>query len=278
MVGQHRRASGIATRYVVTTALLLVMIFPFIYMVTQSLAPWDQVDRTLIPTKFTLRSWQWLFGGSATAGQVPWIRAFFNTVFVSTVATFLMMLVAILVGYGLAKIHFLGRKPMNHFIMFQMFFPGIILLVPQFLMISKVGLINTYAGMILPGILNLWAVFMYTNFFKAIPDTLIEAAKLDGASEMRVLFSIVLPMARSITTVIFLFLFTGRWTDLLWDMLMTKSNSTITLNVLLSQMFGPYQTYPGPMYAASVLLTFPLVILFLVFSKEFQKGMDFALK
>ncbi|CCQ20256.1 Probable ABC transporter permease protein PH1216 [Listeria monocytogenes N53-1] len=100
---------------------------------------------------------------------------------------------------------------------------------------------------------------MYTNFFKAIPDTLIEAAKLDGASDLKILFRVVLPMSKSITTVIFLFLFTDRWTNLLWDMLVTKSDGTVTLNVLISQMFGPYATYPGPMYAASVLLTLPLI-------------------
>lgn len=119
---------------------------------------------------------------------------------------------------------------------------------------------------------------MYTNFFKAIPDTLIEAAKLDGASDLKILFRVVLPMSKSITTVIFLFLFTDRWTNLLWDMLVTKSDGTVTLNVLISQMFGPYATYPGPMYAASVLLTLPLIILFLFFSKKFQEGMQFTLK
>ncbi|HAA3662068.1 TPA_asm: carbohydrate ABC transporter permease, partial [Listeria monocytogenes] len=75
-----------------------------------------------------------------------------------------------------------------------------------------------------------------------------------------------------------LFLFTDRWTNLLWDMLVTKSDGTVTLNVLISQMFGPYATYPGPMYAASVLLTLPLIILFLFFSKKFQEGMQFTLK
>lgn len=145
-------------------------------------------------------------------------------------------------------------------------------------MITDFGLLDTYAGMIIPTMLSLWAVFMYTNFFKAIPDTLIEAAKLDGASDLKILFRVVLPMSKSITTVIFLFLFTDRWTNLLWDMLVTKSDGTVTLNVLISQMFGPYATYPGPMYAASVLLTLPLIILFLFFSKKFQEGMQFTLK
>ncbi|WP_239257105.1 carbohydrate ABC transporter permease [Listeria ilorinensis] len=277
MVGQHKKAGKII-RYTLTTILMLIMIFPFVYLVLNSFAAWDQVDRKIIPTDYSLRSWQWLFGNNVTAAPAPWIRAFFNTVIVSTIATGLMLLFGLMVGYALAKLNFRGKKFVNHVILFQMFFPAIILLIPQFLMISDVHLLDTFMGMILPTAVSLWAIFMYTNFFKAIPDTLIEAARLDGASDMKILFKIVLPMSKSITTVIFLFLFTERWTNLLWDMLVTKSDGTVTLNVLISQMFGPYGTYPGPMYAASVLLTIPLIILFLCFSKKFQEGMQFTLK
>jgi multiple sugar transport system permease protein len=278
MVGHKRTKGKTGILYLVTTLVMLIMTFPFVYLVLHSFAAWDQVDRQIIPTTFSLRSWTWLFGGSATSADVPWLGAFMNTTIVATIATFLMMVFALMVGYALAKIEFKGKKLVNNFILFQMFFPAIILLIPQFLMVTKVGLLDSYAGMIIPTAISLWAIFMYTNFFKAIPDTLIEAAKLDGATEMQVLFKVVLPMSKSITTVIFLFLFTDRWTNLLWDMIVSKSDATTTLNVLISQMFGPYGTYPGPMYAASVLLTLPLIVLFLIFSKRFQDGMQFTLK
>ncbi|MBL1229494.1 carbohydrate ABC transporter permease [Enterococcus sp. BWB1-3] len=278
MVGYKRTKRQTVLLYLVTTIVMLIMTFPFIYLVMHSFASWDQVDRKVIPGSFSLRSWTWLFGGSATSANVPWLGAFVNTIIVATIATFLMLMFALMVSYALAKIDFKGKKFVNNFILFQMFFPAIILLIPQFLMITKVGLLDSYAGMIIPTAISLWAIFMYTNFFKAIPDTLIEAAKLDGATEMQILFRIVLPMSKSITTVIFLFLYTDRWTNLLWDMIVSKSDGTVTLNVLISQMFGPYGTYPGPMYAASVLLTLPLIILFLIFSKRFQDGMQFTLK
>lgn len=278
MVGHKVSKLNITMRYAMTTFVMLIMTFPFVYLVLHSFAAWDQVDRKVIPTEFSLRSWTWLFGDSATTANVPWIRAFFNTIVVATVSTALMMVFALMVSYALAKIKFRGKKLVNNFILFQMFFPAIILLIPQFLMITKVGLLDTFSGMIIPTMVSLWAIFMYTNFFKAIPDALIEAAKLDGASDLKILFQIVLPMSRSITTVIFLFLYTERWTNLLWDMIVTKSEETTTLNVLISQMFGPYGAYPGPMYAASVLLTLPLIILFLLFSKRFQDGMQFTLK
>ncbi|MDP4164372.1 MAG: carbohydrate ABC transporter permease [Bacillota bacterium] len=276
MVGSKKK--GILIRYVLATILLLVMIFPYIYMVLGSFADWDQVDKKLIPTHYTLKSYQWLLGGGASVIPRPWIHAFFNSFLVSAGSTLLMMVTGVMVAYSLAKIPFKGRDTVNNFILFQMFFPAIILLIPTFLVIQRLGMYDSYWGMILPKALSLWAVFMYTNFFKGIPDTFIEAAKLDGASELQIMFKIVLPMSKSITTVIFLFLFMERWTELLWDMLVTKSDGMLTLNVLLSQMFGPYGGYPGPMYAASVLLTLPIIIIFLLFSKKFQEGMQFTLK
>jgi multiple sugar transport system permease protein len=276
MVGTKKK--GLLFRYLIAVVLLLIMIFPYIYMVLNSFADWDQVDKKLFPTDFTLKSYKWLLGGGEAVIPRPWLNAFFNSFLVSAGSTLLMMVSAVMVAYALAKIPFKGKGTINNVILFQMFFPAIILLIPTFLVIQKVGMYDSYWGMILPKAMSLWAVFMYTNFFKAIPETFIEAAKLDGASELQILFKVVLPMSKSITTVIFLFLFMERWTELLWDMLVVKSDSMLTLNVLLSQMFGPYGGYPGPMYAASVLLTLPIIIIFLIFAKKFQEGMQFTLK
>lgn len=272
------KKKGLLFRYLLAIVLLLIMIFPYIYMVLNSFADWDQVDKKLFPTHFTLKSYQWLLGGGEAVIPRPWVSAFANSFLVSAGSTLLMMVTGVMVAYALAKIPFKGRDTVNNVILFQMFFPAIILLIPTFLVIQRIGMYDTYWGMILPKALSLWAVFMYTNFFKAIPDTFIEAAKLDGASELQIMFKIVLPMSKSITTVIFLFLFMERWTELLWDMLVVKSDNMLTLNVLLSQMFGPYGGYPGPMYAASVLLTLPIIIIFLLFAKKFQEGMQFTLK
>ncbi|MGG1572464.1 carbohydrate ABC transporter permease [Fictibacillus sp. NRS-1165] len=276
MAGPKKKSLTI--RYIMAFLLLFIMVFPYLYMVLNSFADWNQVDRKLIPDSFSLRSYEWLLSGGQAAEPRPWIRAFFNSLIVSTGSTALMMVTGIVVAYALAKLQFSGRNFLNNAILFQMFFPAIILLVPTFLIIQRFGLYDSYWAMILPKALSLWAVFMYTNFFRAIPDTFIEAAKLDGASDWQIIFRIILPMSKSITIVVFLFLFMERWTELLWDMLVVKSDNMLTLNVLLSQMFGPYGGYPGPMYAASVILTVPIIILFLFFAKKFKEGMQFTLK
>jgi multiple sugar transport system permease protein len=275
MVGSKK---NLTFRYIIAFALLIVMVFPYLYMVLNSFADWTQVDKKIVPADFTLRSYEWLFSGGEAGIARPWLHAFFNSVIVSTLSTALMMATGAMVAFALAKMEFKGRNFINNAVLFQMFFPAIILLIPTFLIVQNAGLYDTYMAMILPKALSLWAVFMYTNFFRAIPDTFIEAAKLDGASNFQILYKIVLPMSKSITTVVFLFLFMERWTELLWDMIVVRSDSMLTLNVLLSQMFGPYGGYPGPMYAASVLLTVPIIILFLCFSKQFKEGMQFTLK
>ncbi|OQP05175.1 sugar ABC transporter permease [Geobacillus sp. 46C-IIa] len=276
MVGSKRWKVGLL--YVLAFAVLFVMVFPYLYMVLGSLSPWNEVDRKLIPSSLSLRSYEWLFQGGEDVVPRPWLRAFFNSVLVTSASTLLMLVTAVMVGYALSKVTFKGRRWVNNAILFQMFYPSIILLIPLFLIVRYFGWYNTYWAMILPKAVNLWAIFMYTNFFRSIPDELIEAAKMDGAGHFTIIRRIVWPMSRSITTIIFLFLFMERWVELLWDMLVVNNEKMLTLNVLLAQMFGPYGGYPGPMYAASVLLTLPILILFILFSKNFKEGMQFILK
>lgn len=264
--------------YAVGIMMLCIALYPYLYMVFNSLAPWDQVDKGFVPSEFTLRSYQWLIFGDKGVATKPWIKAFFNSLFVTLSSTLLMMLFGIMIAYALAKVNFKGRKKVDSFIMFQMFFPTMILLIPQFLVVKNMGIYNTYAAMIVPKAMSLWAVFLYTNFFKALPDEIIEAARIDGAGTYTIIRKVVLPMSRSITTIIFLFLFMERWVELLWDMIAVKNIQLQTINVLLAQMFGPYQAYPGPMYAGTVILTMPILILFIVFRKNFTKGIQFVLK
>ncbi|ASA26087.1 carbohydrate ABC transporter permease [Paenibacillus donghaensis] len=279
MVGsKNNKRTRLVILYSLASILLLVMVYPYLYMVLNSFADWKQVDKKLIPTSYTLQSYSWLFTGGESGIARPWLGAFFNSVIVSLASTALMMLFAVMVAYALSKLKFRGRDTVNNFILFHMFFPSIILLIPSFLIIQKLGWYDTYWALIIPKGMSLWAIFMYTNFFKAVPTVFIEAAKLDGAKDFQILYRVMIPMSKSITSVIFLFLLMERWTELLWDMIMVQNDNMLTLNVLLSQMFGPYATYPGPLYAGSVLLSLPIIILFIIFGKNFQQGMQVSLK
>lgn len=273
-----RRYGKEGLKYLLATAGVLIAVTPYVYMVLQSLAPWNEVDRRLIPSELTLRSYEWLLQGSRTVAPKPWLRALLNSAVVTASSTVLMVVSALVVAYALSRLRFRGQQFIYNVILFQMFYPAIVILVPTFLIVRTLGLYNTYWGMIIPKALSLWAIFMYTSFFKSIPQEIIDAARIDGLSELGIVFRIVLPMSVPITAVITLFLFVERWSELLWDLIVIQEETLMTLNVLIATMSGPYGNYPGPLYGASVILTLPIIILFLAFSKYFRQGFQLVLK
>lgn len=260
----------------VTLVLLAVSLLPFYYLVVQSFTPWDQVDKILIPKEFTLRSYEYLIGKGGATNSTMWIKALINSFLVAFPTGVISVAIGLAIGYSVTKLAFKGGKFIMNTLLFQMFFPSIILLVPRY-MIAK-PLANTYMGMIIPMCISVWAIFMYINYFKTLPAAVFEAAKIDGASDLRILWSIAFPITKSVTTIVFLSIFMQRWCELMWDMLISPDINMQTLNVLISTQFKPMGAFPGPMYAASVILTLPIIILFLCFSKYFKEGISFMLK
>ncbi len=261
---------------IITLILLVISLFPFYYMVVQSFTSWDMVDKTLVPTGATLRSYQYLIGRGGATNSMMWIKALLNSFIVSFPTAVISVAVGLAIGYSVTKMKFKGEKIIMNSLLFQMFFPTIILLVPRYLITKTMT--NTYVGMILPLCISIWAVFMYINYFKTLPNELFEAARIDGAGNIRILVSIAFPITKSVTTIVFLSIFMQRWNELMWDMLISPDINMQTLNVLISTQFKPMGSFPGPMYAASVILTLPIIILFLCFSKYFKEGISFALK
>lgn len=260
----------------VTLLLLVISLFPFYYMVVQSFTAWDQVDKTLVITSPTLRSYEYLIGKGGATNSLMWVRALLNSLIVSFPTAVISVAIGLAIGYSLSKLGFSGGKFIMDSLLFQMFFPTIILLVPRY-MIAK-NMSNSYPGMILPLCISIWAIFMYINYFKTVPNEVFEAARIDGASDLMILWKIAFPITKSVTTIVFLSIFMQRWSELMWDMLIAPDISMQTLNVLISTQFKPMGSFPGPMYAASVILTMPIILLFLRFSKYFKEGISFMLK
>ena len=261
---------------IITMLLLAISLFPFYYMIVQSFTAWDMVDKTLVPKGLTLRSYEYLFGRGGATNSMMWIKALWNSFLVSFPTAVISVAVGLAIGYSVSKMKFRGERLIMNSLLFQIFFPTVILLVPRY-MITR-SLTNSYAGMILPLCISIWAVFMYINYFKTIPNDVFEAAKIDGAGNLKILSKIAFPITKSVTTVVFLSIFMQRWNELMWDMLISPDLSMQTLNVLISTQFKPMGAFPGPMYAASVILTMPIILLFLAFSKYFKEGISFMLK
>lgn len=261
---------------IVTVILLILSLFPLVYMVCQSFNPWDQVDKALFGSFPTTKSYEYLFGNNGTEDSWMWIRSLGNSLIVALPTALISVLVGLSVGYSVTKLKFRGKKFIYQSLLFQMFFPAVILLVPRYIMIKP--LTNHYSGMILPLCISTWAIFMFINYFKTLPDEIFEAAKIDGLGEFGMVVKIAMPMTRSVTMIVFLSMFMARWNELMWDMLVAPDIKMQTLNVLISTQFRSMGNLPGPMYAASVILTVPIIIMFLFASKYFKEGISFMLK
>lgn len=273
---RRKMTSGKAAILAAAGVLLLVFLFPYYYILLQSLTPWAMVDKTVVPVELSLRSYVYLFSNGGADNSMMWLRALFNSVLVSGVSTVFAVVSGLLTAYALTKLRLRGAGLLYNFILFEMFFPGIILLVPQYILLKP--LVNNYLGLMVPTLVSLWAIMMYYNHFKTFPTETLESARIDGASEFRIALQIALPIARTISIVVFLSIFLGRWSELMWDMLMAPDVSMQTLNVLITTQFKPMGNLPGPLYAASTILTLPILALFLVFSKYFKEGIAIQFK
>lgn len=268
--------AGTVIAIIVTFVLLIISLFPYYYMVLQSFTEWKSVDKTVIPTKLTLDSYRYLLGRGGSANPFLWVKALLNSFIVSVPTAVISVAAGLMTGYASAHMEYKGKGIIHTSLLFQMFFPVIILLVPRYMIVKPLA--NHYSGMILPLVISIWGIFMYINYFKTVPKTIFEAAKIDGASDLRILYKIALPSTKSISVIVFLSVFMTRWNELMWDMLIAPNVNVQTLNVMISTQFNQNSNIPGPMYAASVVLTLPVIVLFLCFSKYFKEGINFMLK
>ncbi len=263
---------------IITIIILVLWLFPYYYLVLQSVVPWTDVDKTVFTTKFSFDSYAYLFGqnGAGAGDPLQWVRALLNSFVVSTPTAVITVAVGLMTGYAAVHKEYKGKSVIQASLLFQMFFPVVVLLVPRYMIVTPLA--NSYLGMILPLSISIWGIFMYINYFKTVPKAVFEAAKIDGASDWRILLKIALPSTKSVSIIVFLSVFMTRWNELMWDMLIAPDVKMQTLNVMISTQFNQYSTLAGPMYAASVLLTLPIIILFLCFSKHFNEGINFMLK
>lgn len=264
---------GLVIIYIILSVGLIFMAFPYVWMVLASFKIPSEIYSRFFPTRFTLEHYKMVFAGGTSGLQNPFIKSIFNSLVVSTTATVSVVFFGAITGYALARLQFRGRNFLNHFILFQMLFPAILFLIPRFLLMLNLQSINTYQGMFLPFLMNAWAIFLFTQFFKAIPQELIDAARIDGCSELRIVFSIMVPLSKSVTAIVAIFTFMTMWDEFLWYLIVTKEYDLMPLSVLLGLFTkGEYSSYPGIQTAGATLLTLPILALFFLFRRYFSEG------
>jgi len=175
-------------------------------------------------------------------------------------------------GYAFAKFKFRGKNSLFNLLLSSMIIPSQVTMLPLFLMLKTFGMINTYWALVIPGMANIFGIFLIRQYALSIPDSLIEAAKIDGASDFRIYRSVVLPLCKPILITLGLFTFMGSWNDFLWPLIVMTDNSMYTLPVALANLMGEHTKDIELMMAGAVITILPVLILFLVLQKHYIKG------
>ena len=274
-----RDSSRLATfiTMMVLVVLAAIYIYPFVVQVLTSFKTnADSVANPLgLPAVWTTEAYVRLFSSS----DYPlWFR---NSVIVTFFVTIGRVFFNSLAGYALARLRFPGRGIVFSFLVAIMAVPGVVLLIPKFLVINTLGIYNTYAGLILPLLVDAAGVFIMKNFFESIPPSVEEAARIDGAGTFRVFWSVVLPMARPALVTITILSFQGSWNELSHFIVAASDRDLFNLTrgvaSLTSGALGSSADYPLKMGAAA-LMTIPVAVLFFVFQKRIMGTADGAVK
>ncbi|HTJ71053.1 MAG TPA: carbohydrate ABC transporter permease [Actinospica sp.] len=274
--GQLRPTARILT-YTALVVFALIYIFPFVLELGSSFK--TDADATANPLNPIPQ--HWTLAAFHELGQQDFPLWFFNSTFVSVTVTLARILFDSLAGYALARLRFRGRRGIFSAIIAVMAVPGVVLMIPKFLVLNELHLYNTYAGMIMPLLADAAGVFIMKQFFESIPPSIEEAARIDGAGILRTFWSVVLPMARPALITLTVLSFQGSWNELSNFIVSRQSPNlnTLTSGVasLVSGELGQGNQYPLKL-AAALLMTIPVAVVFFVFQRHLVRGTEGAVK
>lgn len=258
--------------------LALTWLYPFIWMVVASLKPTAEIYTTaLFSGHWSFDNYTFLFDNSNRADK-PFLRTLFNSLFVSLTITACVTVTSMLVGYAVAKTEFRGRNAFKNLLIVQMVFPAFMFIIPQFVLMRELGLINSYSAMILPYAMSAWGIFMVSQSFKGTPNDYLYAARLDHASLWGILRHVMMPLNKAILAIVALFTFSSSWDNFLWPLIVMREADKMPFSVLLATFSKSYGIYLGPVLAGAVVQMLPIIILFILFRKYFLQGMSLSLK
>ncbi|WP_338470793.1 carbohydrate ABC transporter permease [Niallia sp. XMNu-256] len=263
-------------KIIITIVAIILGIFfiaPLIWMILTSFKG-DQEAFTAgikwLPEVFTLQNYEYSLGGNADTPVLQWMG---NSLFVGVVGTLIVLTVDTLAAYGLARLDVPFKKYLVALFIGSMTIPWVITFIPQYMGFNSMGLLNTYAVLILPYSANAFGVFLLYQFFKGFPKELEEAAYLDGANKWQVFTKVALPAARPVIWTLAIFTFMTIYNDFLWPLLTTNSPDmrTITTGIAIMQQ-GSFVSSPGRLMALTAIATVPVVIIFIIGQRSFIKG------
>jgi multiple sugar transport system permease protein len=247
----------------------LTFIYPFLWMASSTLKPPSEVGTlALLPSHATLDNYRVMWA------RAPFGRALFNSALVASTITVAVLVFGSMTAYAMARLRFRGRPVLNAATVAVLLVPGQLTLIPLYTLIVRLGWIDTYAALIVPYLFNATAILMLRQFFLQIPQSLIDAARMDGMSELRILFTIFWPLARPALAIVAIFTFMGSWNEVLWPLLVVREQHLMTLPQLLTVFaLGGGAGTLGVSLASAMVLVVPVVVAYMFLQRYFIESM-----
>jgi multiple sugar transport system permease protein len=246
-----------------------VSLFPLLWMLSVSfMAPGEAgtFPPPLLPRQATLGNYRELF---AQGGMTRYLA---NSVVLAVAVTLVSLVVNVAAGYAFAKLHFAARDRIFRLLLGALVIPAQVAMVPLFLLLKQLGLVNTYAGVVVPAAASIFGIFLVRQYALSIPDDLLEAARIDGASELRIFGSVIVPVLKPIIVTLAVFTSLGTWNDFMWPLIVLNDSDLYTLPVALASLSREHVQDNELMMAGSVLTTLPVLVVFLVLQRYYVEG------
>jgi multiple sugar transport system permease protein len=267
------RVSGLLrsnlVNYILLTIGALVMVAPFIWMLSTSFKPQAETitfPPQLLPKRPTLENYTQVFE------RLNMVRLYMNTAYVAVVKTVVNVYTSTLIGYVFGKFNFRGRDVLFYLVLSTWIIPFEVYMIPLYVMMVNMHLGNTYWALIIPEISSAYAVFLFRQFMFTIPNDLLDAARIDGAGEWRIFHSIVLPLARPVVATLVAFFFMWNWNDFLWPLIVLTTSDKYLLPLGLSMMVAEFGTQYGMLMAGASLAIVPVLMVFVSVQRYIIEG------
>lgn len=254
--------------HVLIACLAVFMLIPLVWLFCAAFKGDDMFSVMFWSPHPTVDNFRKLF-----ALDPPFHRYVLNSFFLASSVSMIQLFFSSLGGFALAKYQFKGRTVIMAVMLATMMLPGQLLLAPLFELICRMKLVDTYLGIIIPGAVNVFGVFLFRQSMKSIPDELLEAARIDGCSEFRIFWTIAIPLTRPMIGAFVLISYMWSWNSFIWPQIILHSQERFTLTVALAQMRGSYANEYGMLMAGTLLSIIPVIVLFFLLQKEFIRGL-----
>jgi multiple sugar transport system permease protein len=272
MSARNGRRLQQALIYLVLIVASIILVAPVLWMVSASLMTNADVTASpvhLLPPTWRFQNYVDLFTGGVRLG-----RYFFNSLFVTSTVVLLNVFFCTLSGYSLAKFRYPGKNLIFASIMGTIMVPFNVIVVPLYLIIRQFGWIDTYQALIVPFAMSAFGIFLMRQFIVSIPDDYIAAARVDGASEIRIFLEIIVPLSRPAMTTLAILVFVQNWDEFLWPLVVVSSDDLRTLPIGLAKFLGQYQNQWNLLMAGAVVAALPVVLLFLFLQRRFLESLS----